>query len=43
MGTLNAQLNRFSAIETILYVNQNLANVVWILREEGTEICKMQR
>ncbi|KAL4720534.1 hypothetical protein ACJJTC_001430 [Scirpophaga incertulas] len=35
--------NRFAAVETTTDVNQNLMDVVRILREEGTRLCEMQR
>nr|XP_026497963.1 uncharacterized protein LOC113402056 [Vanessa tameamea] len=35
--------NRFAAVKTTTDVNQNLENVVRILREEGTRFCSMQR
>ncbi|XP_064076267.1 craniofacial development protein 2-like [Vanessa tameamea] len=35
--------NRFAAMKTTTDVNQNLKNVVRILREEGTRFCSMQR
>ncbi|KAL4719546.1 hypothetical protein ACJJTC_012981, partial [Scirpophaga incertulas] len=35
--------NRFAAVETTTDVNQNLMDVVRVLREEGTRLCEMQR
>ncbi|KAL4703854.1 hypothetical protein ACJJTC_010788 [Scirpophaga incertulas] len=35
--------NRFAAVETTTDGNQNLMDVVRVLREEGTRLCEMQR
>ncbi|KAL4721435.1 hypothetical protein ACJJTC_013758 [Scirpophaga incertulas] len=35
--------NRFAAVDTTTDVNQNLMDVVRVLREEGTRLCEMQR